>query len=401
MSRHAIERAAVRCMLAALVLWSLGAPAAHAQPSPPADWQFTPLVESVLSPPTWFNGSDGQVHLVYELLLTNGLPVPATVSTIAVLDADTGATLQRLGGASLLAAMSLVMPTEAPTAVLPPATVGVVWFDLPLASTANIPAFIAHRVAIEPVRGVPAWFLSYTGPRTAVDRRPPVVLGPPVGGAQWYAAGSCCDGPHRRALLSIGGGRYLGQRFAIDFNQLDARNRGGAGDPLLPTSFPTFGQPVLAVADATVAVAIDRYPDLHVGAQREELGPQSEGGNRIMLDLGAGRFAAYAHLQAGSVKVRPGDRVTRGQAMAKAGSSGTNGGPHVHFQVMDRLSLSHANGLPFEFDTFTLTGRTPPLAQVLPYFDTLEPIPVSTAITGERRNALPLGGDVVSFPVAP
>jgi murein DD-endopeptidase MepM/ murein hydrolase activator NlpD len=155
------------------------------------------------------------------------------------------------------------------------------------------------------------------------------------------------------------------------------------------------------VADATVAVAIDRYPDLRVGAQREELGPQSEGGNRILLDLGNGRFAAYAHLQAGSVRVRPGDRVTRGQAMATAGSSGTHGGPHVHFQVMDRLSLSYANGLPFEFDAFRLTGRTPPLAQVLPYFDTLEPILVSTAITGERRNALPLGGDVVSFPLAP
>lgn len=90
-----------------------------------------------------------------------------------------------------------------------------------------------------------------------------------------------------------------------------------------------------------------------------------------------------------------GDRVTRGQAIAKAGRSGTGGGPHVHFHVMD--------GLSFEFDAFMLTGRTPPLAQVLPYFDTLAPIPIpiSTAITGERRNALPLGGDVVSSPIAP
>lgn len=98
---------------------------------------------------------------------------------------------------------------------------------------------------------------------------------------------------------------------------------------------------------------------------------------------------------------KPGDRVARGQPMGKAGSSGTGGGPHAHFQVMDRLSVLHANGLPYEFDALMLTGRTPPLAQVLPYFDTLEPIPISTAVTGERRNALPLGGDVVSFPAAP
>jgi len=201
--------------------------------------------------------------------------------------------------------------------------------------------------------------------------------------------------------LSINGARYLGQRFAIDFNQLDAENRGGSGDPLLPSSFPTFGQPVLAVADATVVAAVDRYPDLRVGGERELPGPESEGGNRIILDLGNGRFAAYAHLQAGSVKVKAGDGVVRGQSIAKAGSSGTGGGPHVHFQVMDQPSVTFANGLPFVFDRFTVTGRTPSIDKVLPYFDTLQPIPVSAANAGSRRDALPLGGDVVTFPSIP
>ena len=97
------------------------------------------------------------------------------------------------------------------------------------------------------------------------------------------------------------------------------------------------------------------------------------------------------------MKVRPGDRVTRGQPIAKAGGSGTNGGPHVHFQVMDHLSLLFANGLPFVFDAFAFTGRTPPIAKVLPYFDTLEPIPITTENAGPRRDALPMGRDVVTF----
>lgn len=400
MSRHTVAIPGVRCLVVVLLLWSLGVPAAHvhAQPTaPPGEWQFTPLIESVISPPRWFTGSDGRVHVVYELFLTNALPMQASVSAVAVLNADSGATLLRLTGPSLVAAMSLVMPPEAPNVVLPPATVGVVWLDVPLASKADVPASIAHRVTIDAVSGLPAWFLSYNGPRVAVDRRPPVVLGPPISGSGWFALGSCCDGPHRRALLSLNGGRYIGQRFAIDFNKLDAQNRAGVGDPKLPASFPTFGQPVLAVANATVAVAVDRYPDLPVGAERDELSPQSEGGNRVILDLGDGRFAAYAHLQAGSVKVRPGDRVTRGQAIAKAGSSGTTGGPHVHFQVMDHASVSFADGLPFVFDAFTLTGRTPPIAQVLPYFDTLEPIPITTESAGPRQDELPMGRDVVTF----
>ena len=399
MPRHALVIPGIRCLTAALLLWISGAPAVHAQAQPagPEGWHFTPLIENVISPPHWFTGTDGKVHLVHELLLTNALAGPVTISTVEVLNADSGATLLRLAGPSLLSAMSIVT-SLAPDVVLPTATVGVVWLDVALASKADVPEFIAHRVTIESVSGLPAWFMSFTGARVAVDRRPPVVLGPPVSGSGWDALGSCCDGPHRRTILSIDGRRYIGQRFAIDFNQLDAQNRPGVGDPLLPASFPTFGVPVLAVADATVAVAIDRYPDLRVGAAPEQMSPQSEGGNRIVLDLGDGRFAAYAHLQAGSVKVRPGDRVTRGQPMAKAGSSGTNGGPHLHFQVMDRPSLLFADGLPYVFDKFEVMGQTPPLAKVLPYYSTLEPIPLTTGNVGSRRDAFPLSGDVVTFP---
>ena len=103
----------------------------------------------------------------------------------------------------------------------------------------------------------------------------------------------------------------------------------------------------------------------------------------------------------GQCKVRPGDPVTRGQPIAKAGSSGTTGGPHVHFQVMDRPSLLFADGLPYVFDAFTVTGQTPPLAKALPYYDTLEPIPITTENVGPRRNALPMSRDVVTFPARP
>jgi len=396
--RHLLAASSGCCLIAALVLGIFAAPALHAQ-AKPAEWQFTPLIDDVISRPHWFTGTDGKVHIVYELLLTNALAVPVTVSTVEVLDADSNATLLRLTGPSLLASMTIAT-SLAPAAVLPTATVGVVWLDVSLAAKADAPAFIAHRITIEPVSGLPAWFMSFTGARVAVDRRTPIVLGPPVSGTGWDALGGCCDGPHRRTILSIDGRRFIGQRFAIDFNQLDAQNRPGVGDPLLPASFPTFGVPVLAVADATVAVAIDRYPDMRVGVAPEQISAQSEGGNRIVLDLGDGRFAAYAHLQAGSVKVLPGDHVTRGQQMAKAGSSGTNGGPHVHFQVMDRPSLLFADGLPYVFDAFVLTGQTPPLATMVRYFDTLEPVPISTGNVGPRRNELPMSRDVVTFPSA-
>ena len=179
---------------------------------------------------------------------------------------------------------------------------------------------------------------------------------------------------------------------------MDSENRPGAGNPLLPNSFPTFGQPVYAVADGTVVLAVDGHPDLLVNEPREDPTPDEAGGNRVVIDIGDGRFAVYAHLHEGSVAVRPGDRVARGHHIADVGSSGTTGGPHLHFQVTDRPSVVFADGMPYVFDTFELTGQTPPLAEVLPYYDTLEPIPVSTENTGPRNDELPLGRDVATFP---
>ncbi|MEO8506877.1 MAG: M23 family peptidase, partial [Betaproteobacteria bacterium] len=230
MTRHALAIPRVRGLVLALFLWILLAPTVHAQAQPagPEGWHFTPLIASVISTPHWFTGTDGKVHLVYELLLANALAVPVTVMAVEVLDAVSGATQVRLTGPSLLSAMSIVT-SLAPNVVLPTATVGVIFLDVALVGTADVPEFVAHRVTIEPVSGLPAWFMSFTGPRVAVDRRPPVVLGPPVSGAGWDALGSCCDGPHRRTILSIDGRRYVPQRFATDFNKLDAQNRPGVG----------------------------------------------------------------------------------------------------------------------------------------------------------------------------
>ena len=384
--------------MCALVLASCSPTPPFTPTPPPTSGQLTPLLDSTLSTPRWFTGTEGSGHLAYELMLTNAVPAPVALNTVDVHDANSGATLARLTGDSLRTATSLATSPEVPSIQVPPAAVAFVWLDIPV-PTDRIPAAITHQITIDPPEGVPlpAEDLTYTGAAVQVDRRPAVVLGPPLAGAGWAALGSCCDGPHRRALYPIDGRWYLAQRYAIDFNQLDAENRPGTGDPTLPTSFPTFGQPVYAVADGTVVVADDGNPDLRVGEHREEPTPANAGGNRVVIDIGDGRFAVYAHLQQGSVSVRPGERVARGRYIANVGSSGTTGGPHLHFQVTDGPSVVFADGMPYVFDSFELTGQTPPLAEVLPYYDTLQPIPISTEHTGARRDEMPLGRDVVTF----
>jgi hypothetical protein len=54
--------------------------------------------------------------------------------------------------------------------------------------------------------------------------------------------------------------------------------------------------------------------------------------------------------------------------------------------------------MPNVDNAFELTGQTPPLVDVLPHYDTLTPIPITTERTGARRDELPVGRDVVTFP---
>jgi Peptidase family M23 len=207
--------------------------------------------------------------------------------------------------------------------------------------------------------------------------------------------GSCCDGPHRRALQPVNGELALPQRFAIDWNGSDAQRRLVVGDPDVTTSWVFYGAPVIAVADGTVVQAVDRFPD-QVPGRPQPVGLDEADGNHVVLDLGEGRFASFDHLKPGSVAVRPGDRVCRGQKLGELGNSGASSGPHLHFHIADAPTLA-GDGLPYMIDDFFLAGTFPPLDQAETYIDSGQPVPIDTAVTGPRHDELPLGLDVVAF----
>ncbi|HEY9331013.1 MAG TPA: M23 family metallopeptidase [Streptomyces sp.] len=125
--------------------------------------------------------------------------------------------------------------------------------------------------------------------------------------------------------------------------------------------FPAFGAPLLAVADGTVVYASHGRRDhlsrnsgpaliylmLIEASVRDVLGPGAIVGNHLVLDLGDGTYAMYAHLRRGSLRVRVGEEVRAGQMLAECGNSGNSTEPHVHFQLMDDPDLDVAVGIPF------------------------------------------------------
>jgi hypothetical protein len=359
--------------------------------------QYTPLVMSVMSTPHWFTGSDGRVHLVYELALTNGFNVPVTVSSVSV-DNRAGRSIARLDGDALAASMTLMADPGTPSVTVPGSGVGVVWFDVSLSRPSDVPRSITHTLTVKGPPGLPVpATITSTGGAASVDRRPPLTLGPPLRGPGWVAVGSCCDGPHRRSIQPVNGKLFLGQRFAIDYNGIDAEGRFVVGDSDVNESWTFYDKPVLAVADARVVAAEDRFRD-QTPNHPSPVSLEEADGNYVILALGKGRYAFYAHLAPDSVRVEVGDRVRRGQVIGALGNSGSSTGPHLHFQVMNAPSALASDGLPFVIDQFRLVGEIPPLDDALAAsLAANDPVPIDTEGAGNRHRQLPMGRDVVDF----
>jgi hypothetical protein len=187
-------------------------------------------------------------------------------------------------------------------------------------------------------------------------------LGAPLRGRGYVAGDGCCDSiRHVRALLTLNGMFYLSQRFAIDWEQIDDEGRILRGDPRDPRSYHIYGRPALAVADGIVVASRNDLPDQLPGKLPDGLPLDEADGNFTILDIGGGAYALYAHMQPGSVRVRAGDRVRRGDLIGDVGNSGNSQAPHLHFQMMDAPSAladfdrAEATGSPL-----TLTPRVPP-----------------------------------------
>jgi hypothetical protein len=397
LSAVGLLRRSIRLLLVAALVGLLSAPA-QASGARTID-RYTPLVQSVMSKPRWFRDTEGRVHVVYELKLTNGFPVPVTVTSVSVRDVARRRTIERLSGARPPGSMTLLASPTEPATTVPGSGVGVVWLDVVVPSRRRLPRAIGHRVTVAVPPGLPVpSTVTDTGGFARVDRRPPVVLGPPLRGPGWVAVGSCCDGPHRRSVQPVNGTLYLSQRFAIDWNGVDSQSRFVVGDPSLNLSWTFYGKPVLAVADARVVAAVDRFPDQIPNSPKPVTIRQADG-NYVILALGKGRFAFYAHLKPGSLRVERGDRVREGEMLALLGNSGSSTGPHLHFHVMNRPSALASEGLPYVFDRFRTAGRIPPLDDALvATVNAGQPVPVDPAGAGTHRRELPLARDVVDFP---
>jgi Peptidase family M23 len=374
--------------------------------------QSTGLAGSVLTHPSAVRGTDGLLHIAYELVVTDATQFAADVERVDVRDARTERVLLTLSGDALSSRMNPVGGEPAgsapePSTMLASSGSAVIWLDVVVRRKADLPEVLDHRVesATRPAPGAQSIpFTSVVGQVPLA--RPPFKLGPPVRSSGiWGAGEGCCDNDthHRRGLLVVDGNEVVPQRFAIDWMRLDEQHRAWVGDPHQLSSYLSYGQPLIAVAAGTVVVARDGFPD-QPPPDNPTPPPFAElPGNRVVLRVAPGIYVLYAHMKPGSVRVSEGDRVRRGQRLGTLGNSGNSATPHLHLQLQTTRSFA-SDGLPFVFDRFRFLGRitSPDLSDeilglrpngLLPFAPATDP--------GTRRNQMPLDRSVVRFPKNP
>ena len=295
------------------------------------------------------------LHLFYELHLTNFGPAPVLLDRIEVQDVDApSAPITASFDAAHLEAMLQLVGARSGSDSKVSIAVGqraIVFVDLTLDRKAPVPNRLFHRLITADS------FLE--GALISTHHTVLLSLAPPLEGPDWQAA----DGPsndaenhHRRGVVILSGQALNSRRLAIDWKQV-REGSSFSGDARDVHSYYCYGKPALAVADARVIVARDGLPE-NIPGHGDAFHPaipitlDTVTGNTIVLDLGDGQFAHYMHLEPGSLRVKPGDHVRRGQEIARVGASGDAREPHLHFEVTTASKFAAGEGLPYLIDRY-------------------------------------------------
>jgi Peptidase family M23 len=153
---------------------------------------------------------------------------------------------------------------------------------------------------------------------------------------------------HYGASMHKGARTNISMRYAVDITKL--ARWGNDADGFLPMQnekYAVFNEVVYSPCDGEVSDVEDKWPNETpwVG------GAPYNVGNHVFIT--SDNFGVLmGHLQNGSILVKTGDRIKKGQPIALTGNSGWTSQPHLHIQVMRKSTGSFWGweGIPVFFD---------------------------------------------------
>ncbi|HEX8153887.1 MAG TPA: M23 family metallopeptidase, partial [Thermoanaerobaculia bacterium] len=277
----------------------------------------TPVDVQVPVAPAPVKAEDG-VHLTYEVHLTNFRNKPLELVRLAILNGSKEVAAYE--GVDLRSRMRrIAAPDDADPRVLAPGMRAVAFIDLVCRTRAEVPASLRHRFSTAEE--------TWEDEGVATIRQEAAVVEAPLQGERWVAMNGLSNtSSHRRTIVVVSGKARIAQRFASDWTRLSADGQPFHDDPAKNGNWYAYGAAVHSVADGVVVEVQDGIPenDPTAGRMAVPITLETVGGNYVVIAIGRGRFAFYAHLQPRSLRVKAGDRVHAGQLLALLGNSGNS-----------------------------------------------------------------------------
>jgi murein DD-endopeptidase len=327
--------------------------------STPAPKPLTAPLDIVIPiAPTAFK-ADSKWHLAYELHIANLSGWDCELTSLEVVSGESPEkSLAKFSGADLQSMMAHPgqKPVDAPKITGGAFAVVYVWVTVD--ALTDLPGAMRQRITTK-LGDLPEE-ITLTTPPSGVNRASVVVISPPLRGDNWLAGnGPSNTSHHRRALIPVEGRAYISQRFAIDWVRLFADGKTYEGDPADNKNYRDYGAEIHSVADGVVTEVKDGIPQNVPGANSRAVPITLEtvGGNHVIVKIGNGLYAFYAHAQPGSIRVKLGDTVRAGEVLALVGNSGNSTEPHLHFDICNDNSMLACEGLPYAIASFAVQGK--------------------------------------------
>jgi len=357
-------------------------------------------------------GSDGFTHVAFSMQFTNIWSLPVTIQSAEVVDPSQS---DKLTGANHVISIKdedvtgLVKLTTLPPSMdkasysskLGAGESGVMFFDLTYVDSNDVPCAISLRVHVLQPENKHLPESTVVSPPLKLNSQPANVLAPPFKGDGWVDGNGCCleIGPHRFVTNPMNGTLDPSEQFAIDWIKIDSQGKAFRGDGKKPEQWLCYGTELLAVAPGTVVEVMRDLPDETPGVAPSNLTIPQIAGNHVLVDLGNGRYAMYAHMAPQSVTVHVGDHVKAGDKLGLLGNSGNTTGPHLHFQISDRPSILDTTSLPFVFESMALQYRISSNLDDIENFSIAgTALPMVMKAAKPLTQSMPLARDVIEFP---
>lgn len=353
----------IGAIVLAAALCAAGQAAAHAEDVPMAS---SLQVGSVMLVGGWPSAGplipvigDGTAHLAYEFYVTNYGHKPARIVPLRIRGIGGAAFETTVQDDALKSSFTLAAPQSRLAAhdpVLPPGASGVLYLFLNFSGRAT-PRRLDNSLVVEAngdaknAQRIPLDELS-------IRKTGAVLIDEPFTGDRWLAVNGPSNASlHRRAVIVLNGKPRAPERYAIDWIKLGDDGNSYTGDQYKNSNYHAYNVPIVAVADGKIVTVKDGFRENvpHTAKRAVAMTLVNAPGNHIIEDIGGGLYVGYAHMVPGTITVKGGEQIHRGQVLGRLGNTGNSDEPHLHLQVCNAPSFLICEGVPMEFKRMSLT----------------------------------------------